>query len=155
MATATKHIRTPWQDRFRKPSVDDLRDHYNKQLGGLLDAAREALCSGTRVHEEIAWQGLPWRWTLTYRCEGSRGPVWAYLVPDPQRPILVMPLTRELVGTLPMTRLKKHIRDAIISSRLVSGIHWATWELTSKSQLAEVLEIVERARASVPSASRN
>lgn len=143
MGYSPKRTRLAWEDRFRTPSVADLREHYNKQLGNLLDAAREELRSSPGVSEELSWQGLPWRWTIIYRSAGAGGRPFAYLVPDPVRPKLAIPLSGELVASLPLNRLKKHVRDGVQQARNVAGVLWATWELSSKTQLAEILELAE------------
>lgn len=144
--TAIK-VRRPWEDRFKTPTLNDLRGHYNKQLCALLDMARENLLEFPGVVEEISWQGLPWRWTLMYRCSADPSRVWAYLVPDPEKPKISMPLTAEMLATLPMHRLKRHVKDGVSQARLVNGVHWATWEVTSKPQLQEILELAKQKHA--------
>jgi hypothetical protein len=153
MPYAPKKSRLAWEDRFRTPSLSDLRGHYNKQQSALLDAARDRLLEFPGISEELTWQGLPWRWTLTYRCAAEPARVWAYLVPDPERPVLSMPLTSSTISALPMHRLKKHVKDGVTQSRLVNGVFWATWELTSKPQLAEVLELVDKKHALISRAN--
>ncbi len=146
--------RTAWEDRFRTPTVDDLREHYNKQLAGLLETARTLLLSLPGVVEELSWQGLPWRWTLTYRFpEGTGARPGLYLVPDPLRPKISMPLPDTIVQTLPLHRLKRHVRDGVTQGRRVNGVLWATWEVTSKTQVGEILEIVNHKQRAA--ASRN
>lgn len=144
MGYSPKKTRTAWEDRFRTPSVDDLREAYPKQLGNLLDLARESLRGREGVAEEISWQGLPWRWTFLYYLNGDRSRPWAYLVPDPEKPKVSLPLSRDMVDSLPMHRFKKHVKDGVLQSRLVAGVYWATWELTSKAQLADILDLVTR-----------
>lgn len=144
MGYAVKKIRLPWEDQFRVPTLDDLRGHYPKQLGNLIEVARERLLQFNGVREEVSWQGLPWRWTLVYRCPQDPVRAWAYLVPDPEKPKLSLPLTDEQVQALPMRRLKKFVRDGVLCARKVDSVYWATWDITNRAQLDEVLDLVRR-----------
>lgn len=146
MGYSPKKTRSAWEDKFRTPSIADLRQHYNRQLGNLLDTARERFLAFPGVKEELSWQGLPWRWTILYMSPDDPGRPWVYLVPDPEKPKISMPLTTETIGALPMQRLKKHVRDGVLAGRMVAGVHWATWEVTSKAQLQDVMELAESAR---------
>ncbi|HBS28797.1 MAG TPA: hypothetical protein DEB06_04960 [Phycisphaerales bacterium] len=138
--------RSPWRDRFRAPTLEELRRACAGPEGGLLESARDHLLATPGVQEEVAWQGLPWRWTLVYSAPADATRAWAYLVPDPAKPVLAVPITEEMVLAFPMDRLKKHVRDGVLTSRKVAGVYWATWELTSKAQLGEILELVDRKR---------
>lgn len=144
VSVASHKQRLAWEDRFREPSLDELREHYNKQLTQLLDSIREYLLGFSEVSERIEWQGLPWRWTLTYSNSIDSGRAWAYVVPQPPHPVLAVPLTSEMVRAMPVRRLKKHVRDGLTTSKKVGEVHWATWEISSKSQLEEVLDVVKR-----------
>lgn len=144
MGYSPKKVRLPWEDQFNTPSMDDLRRHYPKQLGNLLETARSNLLAFEGVREELAWQGVPWRWTLTYSCPDDPTRAWAYLVPDPLRPKIALPLTEEMVEALPMRRLKKFVRDGVVAARRVNTVYWATWEITNRSQLEEILELARR-----------
>ncbi|MDX2114949.1 MAG: hypothetical protein SFZ24_04910 [Planctomycetota bacterium] len=146
MGYAPKKIRPSWEDRFRRPSFQDLREDLHEPMGGLVDFARERLASVPGVVEELAWQGVPWRWTLLYRLGSDPAHAWAYLVPDPTAPKFVMPIARSVVDALPWNRLKKHVRDGVTQGRLVNNVYWATWDLASKTQLAELLAVAEQTR---------
>lgn len=136
--------RSPWEDRFRRPSADDLRGHYTtRALAHLAETAREELASLPGVAESIEWQGVPWRWTWVYRSKGQAMPL-AYLVPDPEHPQIAAPLSAAMVETIGLARLKRYARDGIAVSRQVAGVHWPSWEITLKSQLDEVMDLVER-----------
>lgn len=146
MGTAQKKNLIPrkaWEDRFRTPTADDLFDGLNKQFASLVETAREKLMAHPGVTESLSWQGLPWRWTLIYRQPQDNGRGWVYLVPDPTKPQIAMPLTAESVKVLPLNRLKKHVKDGVTQARLVDSVYWATWEITGKTQLAEILELVQ------------
>lgn len=138
------HRRPAWEDRFHKPTFDELCKGLTKQTIELIAAARDRLRQVPGVTEELSWEGLPWRWTLLYRMPGGNGRAWAYLVPDPAKPLIALPLTRDMLSSIPLHRVKKHVKDGVSQARLVNGVHWATWEITGKTQLAEVMQLVEQ-----------
>ncbi len=145
MSSAAKApVRTAWEDRFKQPAADDLSAHYNKQLGALFESARTKLVSYEGVEEEVVWQGLPWRWCLRYRTESDPTDAWTYLVPDPLGPVMSVPLTTEMIESMPMKRLKKHIRDGVTFGKRVGNTVWATWQMTNKPQLDEVVDVAKR-----------
>lgn len=145
MGYSAKDVRLPWQNRFERPSIDDLRGHYNKQLCGYHDTAREFIKKFDNVTESIDWHGLPWRWSTRFdipEVTVERG--WVYLVPDPEGPKVSVPMTEDMVTRLPRTRLKKHIREGIEHAKKVGDVRWTEWTITSKSQLEDVLDVAKR-----------
>lgn len=146
MGYAPKRFRPAWEDRFTTPTPGELREGLNQEHSGLLEAARERLLGHPGTIENVRWQGLPWRWTLTYCIGSDAGKPWAYLVPDPTAPKLAIPLSMGVVGSLPLARMKKHVRDAVLQSRLVDGVYWAQWDITSKSQLGEIFELADHSQ---------
>ncbi len=141
MARTIQKPRLAWEDRFRKPSVDDLLEPFNKPVRHLIDLARERLSGFDGMTEEVAWQGIPWRWTFVYRFRDEAPRAWAYLVPDPVKPQIALPLIPEVTETLRIKRLSRFIRDRIVFATQVNGVRWAQWEIASKGQLDEVLEL--------------
>lgn len=139
MSSATLKPRSAWNDRFRTPALDELLEPFNRQQCGLIDAAREQLIAIPEITEELSWQGIPWRWTLVYRWKGEPERAWAYLVLDPARLRLALPMTTELIAKLPAKKLSRPTRDGIVQASEVAGVHWAQWELVNKPQLEELV----------------
>ena len=145
MGYSANDIRLPWEDRFERPTVEDLRGHYNKQLVGYHDTARDFIHTFENIEETIGWHGLPWRWSYRFDIVGvtdERG--WVYLVPDPSGPRLSIPMTEEMVEKLPKTRLKKHVREGIEHARTIGDVRWTDWQITGKAQLDDLLKIAKR-----------
>lgn len=136
--------RTAWEDRFSEPSLEALTAHYGKQFSSLFDVARERLLDFESAGERVSWQGLPWRWCLVYGVEGDNTPAFAYLVPDPEGVVLCVPLNQPIIESMPMKRLKKHIRDGVYLAKHVETTVWATWQVTARTQLDEVLDVAKR-----------
>jgi len=144
MVYAKPLSRIPWEDQFRTPTLADLRSHYSNQLGLLVDSARGRLLEFDEVRENIEWMGLPWRWTLVYRCPHDPTQAWAYIIPHRDKPIIATPLSHEMVGALPTSRLRKFIREGLDHSHDVAGTCWVAWEVTNKTHLELVLELLKR-----------
>ena len=106
--------------------------------------------------ETIEWRGVPWRWSFVYRIEGDWERPWAYLVPQPGKPILAIPLSATMAGSATVRKLSRGLRDAILFSTQVAGVSWPQWELTSRPQLEEILGLARKKHETLlePSAAR-
>ena len=144
MATGSVRARVAWEDRFRTPKIDELLEVFNKQTLPALEFARAKLLEVAGVREDLSWQGIPWRWCLTYRVGSAERP-WAYLVLEPNKARLALPLTADAVSRLPARKMSKTIRDAIAQASQVGGVYWASWELTSKALSEELVDTVAMA----------
>lgn len=138
--------RIAWEDRFGAPDASELLDALARPHTVLVEQARDGLRALGEVTESVVWHGIPWRWTFAFADEPERP--WAYLVPQPGRPLLSIPLTAEVVTALPMKRLSKAVRDAIAGATLVGGVYWPQWPLTSRAQVEELV-LIARRRAEV------
>lgn len=137
MASSSKP-RAAWEDRFRRPTVDEVLEALNKQLLSLAESWRERMSETPGVREELSWQGIPFRWTLVYRNESR--PI-AYLVPQPVKAYIAIPIAADAVNRLPLRKLSKPVRDSLGAASLVNGQYWAQWDLVSKAQLDELMLI--------------
>ena len=72
-----------------------------------------------------------------------------YLVPQPAKPLLALPMSSEMVQALPMRRLPKFIRDVIVLSPKVAGVHWMQWELSGRGQVDELVGLARRKHSAV------
>jgi hypothetical protein len=137
-----------WSNKFIAPTVGKLREGYPKPLGSVFDAARELILELDGVSESVIWHGVPWRWTLVYKCDArtaaDRTRAFAYLIPDPAKLQCCVPLTREQIASLPMRRFKKNLRDSIIHARTVAGLSWPSWDIPSKTAVEDIAELVRR-----------
>lgn len=133
--------RQAWQDRFRTPTIDELVAGFNKQLAGAVNHARERLLATEGIKEEVSWQGV-WRWTLVYRIPGDDR-AWAYIVMDPTKPRLAIPVPDELIAELPVKKLSKFVRDGLAHAPSVDGLRWAHWDIQGKTQADDILSLTE------------
>lgn len=143
MSSSVTKAKPAWEDRYASPTIEQLRADFGKQIGALVDHARERLRAMPGLAESLSWQGVSWRWSLTYRHESDAARPWAILILQPTRPRLAVPLRSEMLASLPAKKLSKGVRDGIIHSPVVAGVRWPQWEFNSKTQLDEILGIVE------------
>lgn len=133
---------TPWENKFRTPRADDLIAGMAKPLAQLFEIARNRLKEiGPGVREEIVWQGLPWHWTFSYRIDGE-GTARAYLVPEPGKARIVIPISAERMGRIPLRKLSKPAREALAHGVEVDGLHWTEWDLSGRAMLDEAMALV-------------
>jgi hypothetical protein len=141
--------RTPWEDRFRCPTAQDLTSHYrNRQLATLFDLAKEQLSSIAPFVRRISWQGVAWRWCFTWHDpsepagpDGLPRPRF-YLVPHPDGPTVACPMTEEAFNNLPRRALGRTAREGLDQSRQIGDARWASWKVTNRTALAEVVAAV-------------
>lgn len=136
-------VRSAWNDRFRKPTAEVLLSLVPKALAPAVMRLRsEALREGG-VSEEVGWQGVPWHWTIAFHHEAMASRPWFYIVPKPEKPLLVVPFTREAIASLPLRRLLKPVREAIMHAREVDGVRWVQWGIESKAQAETLLKLAK------------
>lgn len=133
---------SPWENKFRTPRAEDLLSGLARPLAQVFESARQRLReSAAGVREEIVWQGLPWHWTFAYRAEGEAA-ARIYLVPEPGKPRMVIPISAERLGRVPLRKLSKPAREALAHGVEVDGLHWTEWDLSSRALLDEAMALV-------------
>lgn len=143
--------RIAWQDRYERPALDDLLSPLLRHHAQLIAQARDAILALDGTRESIGWQGVSWRWALTFSTEADSR--FAYIIPQPGKPILALPLQSDSLSSLPLAKLSRAVRDAIQLASRVGDACWPQWELTSKSQVDEILQIVRRKHEMILSAT--
>jgi len=143
MAMATKKS-VAWEDKFRQPTYEEMIEHYPKPMLGLLEDARERLVKLESMIETIEWNGLPLRWSLTYRMPGDPTRAFAYISPDPLGVRIDMPFTGDMLTTMPLHRFKRHLKDVFANSQDVGGMFWTDFVVTAKPVLDDVLDVARR-----------
>ena len=142
MGAAVK-VRSAWENRFRQPSVVDLLGGMTKEVSTLVRSVRQELHAGRELGEELRWLGVSWCWTMVYKAEGAMPKGWVYLIPRPDRPSIAVPVPLRVFENLPMRSFGKVVRDGLQFSRVVDGVRWPQWELTSKTLAEEVVRLSE------------
>jgi hypothetical protein len=140
-------MRRAWEDRYRTPTQDELVRGMDGPARDLLQYVRERLRALPGVGEFLAWQGIPWRWSFSYRLPGERE-AFAYLVPQPGKPLLGLPLGECAFDAVLESKISKPVREAILHAPVIGSVRWTQWELTSRTQGDELLVLCAQAMAS-------
>jgi hypothetical protein len=111
-------------------------------LASAAEIARRKFAAIEAVYEEIGWQGV-WKWTFVYATGAEPRKGWAYLVPDPSKLRLSLPIPAELMQELPLKKLSKFVRDGLLHSPLVGRTKWPMWEIQGKGQVEDILELAK------------
>lgn len=151
MPSSEFKCKSSWENKFRNPTLAELKAVYLKPVQQLFEESREAITRFGEFREELAWLGVPWRWSLVYRQSGEPLPA-AYLVPQPLKPRIAIPVDVDFVLSAPTRKLSKFIREGLVHCPEVGGIKWASWELLAKNQLDEVIEFMALRRAAMANA---
>lgn len=140
---AVHKARSAWEDRFRQPTVADLLGGMPKEVASLVRAVRGELHEGRELTEELRWLGVSWCWTMVFRAEEANPKGWVYLIPRPDRPCVAVPVSVHVLESVPLRNFGKVVRDGLQFSRVVDGVRWPEWELTSKSMAEEIVKLAE------------
>ena len=131
---------TSWNDRFSRPGESDLLSGLNRDDRRLIERVITK-CEGIGANARcVLWQGIPWRWTIQLSL--GNGKTLLFVIPEPGRPQLAVPLDAADLDRLPMRRLSKSIRDGILNARTVESTLWPEWELTSNTQVDELMTLI-------------
>lgn len=136
--------RQVWEDRFRKPTAEQLVSELSRSSAAAMQSLREQLLGVPGCTEDVTWKGVPWRWTIEIKSDQSPEKACAYLVPQPDQPLLVLPITSDGLSSISMKKLNKPVRDAIIHAREVEGVRWAQWAIESKAQVEVLVKIAKQ-----------
>ncbi len=131
---------TIWNDRFTEPTEIDLVSALGEEERELVErllSKSEDLGADAR---SIRWFGIPWRWTTQIGVKDH--PPIAFLIAEPGRPQISIPLSAADLDKIPMRRLSKAVREGILGARAVTNTLWPEWELTSNTQVDELLVLL-------------
>lgn len=138
-----------WHDQFATPCLETLTAEIDPQHAPAWAAIQKRIGGLEGLTEDLKWMGIPWRWTITFK-DGARDVV--HLIPDPDAPRLAIPIAVEQITGLDTKKLPRTVRDGLARARVVGGIAWAEWEVTSQAaatDLGKFLAKLERELASV------
>lgn len=148
--------RPAWEDQFTVPCHRALREGYtNKHNAELFECALTALRSLPNVTEKLAWHGVPWCWSFVYENGCRDGAPAAMLVPDVHSPKIVVPMPAGTFHTVKLDDLAAEIKDIIAHSRSVCGGAWPAFEITGKTRLEAVVNIIRRRIVAAHMAKQN
>jgi hypothetical protein len=135
--------RIPWEDRFNRPTTQQLRAALSDENASAFDAARKFLKKLNGVEERVTWYGHCWRWSIEYRKPGDSEPL-GVLIPSPSDLQLAMPLDTAFVETLPISRMKRSVRDGLELAQAPFDTRWGVWSIQYGQLLDDLRDLFSR-----------
>jgi len=147
MTTTVYDVNSPWEDRWAMPELDQLLKPIEEQRRKVVDILIKQIGEYPGVHQTLIWHGTAWKWTLQFSLYGEDGELidtLAYLVPNPESPVLCVPLKPQTVEKLPLKRLNRYIRDGIRVAKRAVEIYWAVWNPTAVTETEHLMDLIKR-----------
>lgn len=151
MAKAKHAPLIPWANRWATPSADELWAPHKEAHQKALKSFFEGALGFDGMEQALAWHGEGWMWTFEITLakanlggQSAGQDAFAYIVPRPEFPEVVIPLSEAFLEIVPMRRLNRFIRDAIKSSKQSVDMHWTTWAPSAQTEVDHLLDLVKR-----------
>lgn len=143
-------VARPWADRWNEPPVETLLHEVKETHRNVLPTLRQALHAMPGMEERVVWLGDAWKWAIEYclpphhQSGADHTDKFAILVPDPETPVLVLPIQNAFIDALPFKRLNRYVRDGIKSGKLAVNIIWIQWSPGPGPELEHLVDILKR-----------
>lgn len=147
MTTPEYTVKSPWDDRWAQPELEQLLAPMDEQRRKVVDILISQIGAYPGVHQTLIWHGTAWRWTLQlslYAEDGKLIDTLAYLVPNPESPVLCVPMKPDALDKLPLKRLNRYIRDGIRVAKHAQDIYWAVWTPTAVTETEHLMDLIKR-----------
>ncbi|MEX0653401.1 MAG: hypothetical protein WD534_12330 [Phycisphaeraceae bacterium] len=145
MAKPAIKPRLAWEDRWTQPTLDQLLAPLRDQTREIFQAMMEQVEQIEGAQQQLIWYGPAWRWTIEYRIPvGEEMTNLIYLVPNPETPVVSIPLPEHIVDQLPVKRLNKYVRDGIRSAKCAVELHWAVWSPNARTEVEHLGDLLRR-----------
>ena len=140
-----KATRLPWEDRWSTPTLEQLLEPIEENRRKIIDTLISRIGEYEGVGSNLAWHGISWRWTLELplTIDGQTQP-FIYIVPNPEAPIVCVPMPQDVVDRLPLKRLNRFIREGIRSAKCAVDTQWAKWTPSAGTEVEHLMDLVKR-----------
>jgi hypothetical protein len=143
---------TAWADRWNPPTFDALMAELNEpasiHMPKLFTNIRGEVAD---LEQRVIWHGTSWRWTVEFSAPsqistagGEGREVLFYFVPNPEEPLVCVPLRPEVLEHLPIRRLNRYIRDGIRGAKWAVDIRWGKWIITANTEVEHMTDLLKR-----------
>ncbi|WP_432797396.1 hypothetical protein [Poriferisphaera sp. WC338] len=150
MSATSANTRLAWEDHWVKPNFKTLMSVYDPAgKKKVLDQLIKNFTEFEGIRREIIWYGAAWKWAEQYTLVNEKGndvEVMAYFVPNPETPVICVPLRDEIIASLPIKRLNKFIREGIRSAtnKCAVEVHWAMWSPSASTEVEHLTDLYKR-----------
>jgi len=132
---STSIARSAWTNRFCAPTPEDVIDGIHPLPRLAFARARQMLAA---LDEEFIWQGV-WKWSFVYTRAVGPWCAAAFLIPDPIKPRMCIPLDKMAVAKLTCKPLSPLVRAALCNCPIIENTRWPSWVLSEPSAVEEIL----------------
>ena len=150
MSETSSNQQSAWEDRWVKPTFDMLMNVYDP-LGRkrILEQLFANFDQFDNIRREIVWYGDAWKWTEQFILIDEKGKdvdVMVYFVPNPETPLICVPMREDMIESLPLKRLNKFIREGIRSAvaKCAVEVAWASWSPNASTEVEYLTELFKR-----------
>lgn len=147
MSKAVISKRSVWEDRWVEPKAEQLlaalKDHHRSAIEALLEQTHQL----DGIEQHLHWYGKAWKWTfeLTFcDAKGNDLGTLAYVVPNPENPLVSIPLDKDTYEQLPMRRLNRYIREGLRAAKCAVELYWAGWTPSSAGDAEHLFDLIKR-----------
>jgi len=139
--------RSPWEDRFERPTLTMLRGGLARPEASLFDRACTELARLFDRSGEIRWNGECWKWTVVFDRgrRGDAGPL-AVVIPNPAELQVAATFAPEFLRQVQRLRLRRAVRDGLELAADPFDSDWCVWPISARTVLDEVLGLIRRKR---------
>ena len=152
--------RKPWEDRFRVPTMSELRaDLPNAPEAPKYWDRMVEFLDGLGCQSEVRWFGPTWRWCPAWMAPGLPAHtenIVGLIVPSPTDLQIALPSDQAFVESLPVKMVRAKIRESLSLTLPPYETHWAwtslvyhldgktTWTIERNQVMEDFLELIRR-----------
>ncbi|MEM6332628.1 MAG: hypothetical protein AAF823_04735 [Planctomycetota bacterium] len=137
-----------WEDRWNVPELDTLLKSLGAEKKAAFRKMIDDFAAFPGVSQKLVWHGISWKWTLQFdlthpESQAELGPI-AYLVFEPETPVVCVPLSNEMVAAFPVRRLNRFVREAIRGAKCAIDIHWCLFTPSASFEFEHLNDLFKR-----------
>jgi hypothetical protein len=145
--------RDAWNDRFRSPSVSELRAALKRDAAGLFERACRGLRELQDAAEAVVWNGECWKWTVAFEGTGDNQPT-VVIIPNPSDLQVAARLSPERVRAARRLAVRRAVREGLDLAADPFDSEWCVWSVSARGVLDEIVTLLGRVSGSAVSPER-
>lgn len=145
----TYSTESPWENRWVTPTTDDLMAGLNEQQVKLINGLIDRVMELGDLDMELEWYGVSWKWSFQLIMPDLEGQPderdkLLYFVPNPEAPTICIPLTDDMIESMPLKRLNRYVRDGVKHGKQAVNIHWAVFTPSAQTEIDHLFDLIKR-----------
>jgi len=145
--------RAAWNDRFRAPSVNELRAALKRDAAGLFERACRGLRELQDAAEAVVWNGECWKWTVAFEGAGDDRAM-VVIIPNPSDLQVAARLSPDRVRTARRMAVRRAVREGLDLAADPFDSEWCVWSVSARGVLDEIVTLLGKVTGSAASPAR-